>query len=213
MSYADLFQASGDMRNAILSVASLPPRYRGPLDIVINDLEIDVVARNVIFLLILFVEKDPAVAAEYVLHVWYSALITELCSRMLFDKLRPLVEEVCNKIAQKPGPARFGKTWKFGESSLRLILTRDNWYSLLSYFDVPQGLTKDTAQRVRQRTVSTPERVDYLDRKLCHKSPSEQLGMTKFRKDGILLPFGHPREDFTIPNPCVCHPLLLFGCC
>ncbi|KAI3337490.1 hypothetical protein HD806DRAFT_543118 [Xylariaceae sp. AK1471] len=200
-----LFAASGDMRNAILSVASLPPSNRGPLSIVINDREIDVVARNVIFLLIFFVEKDPAVAAEHVLHIWYSALITEPCNRMLLNKLKPLVEDVCNKTAQKPGPALLAKTWKFGESSLRLILTRDNWFSLLSYFDVPWGLTKDRAQLVRQRTVSAPERVDYVDRKLCNKSPAERLGMTKFRGDGILLPFGQPREAFTVPNPTMFH--------
>ncbi|RYP29499.1 hypothetical protein DL767_006689 [Monosporascus sp. MG133] len=199
-----LFAASGDMRNAVLSVASLPPSYRGPLSIVINDREIDVVARNVILLLIFFVEENPTVAAEYVLHVWYSALITAPCSSMLRDKLKPMVEYVCNKIAQKPGSALLGRTWKFGESSLRLVLTRDNWFSLLSYFDVPQGLAKDAAQHLRQMVVSAPERVDYVERAMCTKSPSARLGIAKFRSDGILLPFGQPRGAFAIPNPCAC---------
>ncbi|RYP39103.1 hypothetical protein DL766_000559 [Monosporascus sp. MC13-8B] len=200
-----LFAASGDMRNAVLSVASLPPTYRGPLSIVINDREIDIVARNVILLLIFFVEENPTVAAEYVLHVWYSALITAPCSSMLRDKLKPMVEYVCNKIAQKPGSALLGKTWKFGESSIRLVLTRNNWFSLLSYFDVPQGLAKDAAQYLRQMVVSAPERVDYVEREMCTKSPSARLGIAKFRGDGILLPFGQPRGAFAIPNPTLFH--------
>ncbi|KAI0005245.1 hypothetical protein F4779DRAFT_633541 [Xylariaceae sp. FL0662B] len=200
-----LFAASGDIRNAILSVVSLPPSYRGPLNIVVNDKEIDVVARNVIILLIFFVEKDAIAAAELVLHVWYSALVTVPCHSVLLNKVKPMVESVCDKIAQKPGSALLGKTWKFGKSSLRLVLTRDNWLSLLSYFDVPQGLDKDAAQRVRQRVMSAPERVDYVDRAMCTMSPSARLGMAKFRQDGILLPFGQPRGVFTVPNPTLFH--------
>ncbi|KAK7755620.1 hypothetical protein SLS62_002229 [Diatrype stigma] len=121
---------------------------------------------------------------------------------MLVNKVKPLVEEVCNKTAKKLGSALLAKTWKFGQSSLRLVLTRDNWLALLAYFDVPQGLTKDTAQSVRQKVMSAPERVDYVHRAFCTKSPSSRLGMAKFRDDGILLPFGQPRGAFTVPNAC-----------
>ncbi|KAI0904588.1 hypothetical protein F4823DRAFT_628512 [Ustulina deusta] len=200
-----LFPASGDMRNAIFSVTSLPPGYKGIFNVVLNDLEFDIVARNVIFLLIFFVEGNPGVAAEHVLHIWYSALITESCHGILLKGLKPLIEQVCNKIAQKPGSALLGKTWKFGGSSLRLVLTRDNWFSLLSYFDVPRGLTKDTAQQLRQRVVSAPGRVDYVDRAMYTKSPTGKAAMTKFRDDGLLLPFGQPREEFTTPNPTMFH--------
>ncbi|KAI0479855.1 hypothetical protein F4859DRAFT_451626 [Xylaria cf. heliscus] len=196
-----LFAASGDMRNVIRSVASLPSSYQGPLNITLNDREIDIVARNIIFLLLFFVEDNPTIASEYVLHMWYSALITEACNQILQEKVKPLVEAVCSKIAQKPSMALLGKTWQFGSNSLRLVLTRDNWFSLLRYFDIPQGLTKDSAQQVRQRVMAAPERIDFVDRALCTMSPSARLGMAKFREDGILFPFGKSREAFTNPNP------------
>ncbi|KAI0111207.1 hypothetical protein GGR51DRAFT_569241 [Nemania sp. FL0031] len=196
-----LFAASGDIRNAIFSVASLPPSYRGTLNIVINDRELDIVARNIIFLLIFFAEDDPIVASENVLHMWYSALVPESCYNRLRENIKLFVKEVCNEIAENSGTALLEKTWQFGTGSLRVVLTRDNWLSLLRYFDISQGLTKDKAQQVRQSTVSATERIDYVDRALCKMSPSGRMGMAKFREDGILLPFGQIRETFTRPNP------------
>lgn len=192
------------MRNVILSIVNLHS-YNGPLSIVLNDREMDIVARNAIFLLIFLVEDDPIIAAEHVLHIWYSALITEPCQSLLQDKLRPMVKSVCDKIMHKPGSSLLAKTWLFGNASLRLVLSRDKWFSFLSYFDVPQGLTKDTAQRVRQAVMLAPERVDYVHRVMCLKTPPQRLGMFKFRADGILLPFSHTREEFTVPNPLVFH--------
>ncbi|KAI0406420.1 hypothetical protein F4802DRAFT_95860 [Xylaria palmicola] len=196
-----LFPASGDMRNAIFSVASLPLGYRGPLNIVLNDNEIDIVARNVIFLLIFFLEDNPAVAAECVTQVWYSALITEACKSMLRVKIKPLIEEMCNTSADEPLATTVSKRWQFGVSSLQLVLTRQNWISLLRYLETPLGFTKDDAQRVRQAVTSAPERTDYVDKALCTMSNSARMGMMKFREDGILLPFGQSRESFTYPNP------------
>ncbi|KAH8168147.1 hypothetical protein CIB48_g29 [Xylaria polymorpha] len=120
-----LFAASGDLRNVILSVTNLPQSYRSPLNIVINDREIDIVARNLVFLLIMLVEEDPITAAEALLHVWYSALVTESCYALLQKKLKPIVQDVCDKVAGKHNRALLGKTWTFGDNTLRLILTRE----------------------------------------------------------------------------------------
>ncbi|KAI1653498.1 hypothetical protein F4813DRAFT_374473 [Daldinia decipiens] len=199
-----LFPASGDMRNVILSLVNLHS-HNGPLGIVLNDKEMDIVARNAIFLLTFLVEDDPVIAAEYVLHIWYSALITERCQSFLQNRLRPIVKNVCDKIIHKPASSLLAKTWSFGNASLRLVLSRDKWFSFLSYFDVPEGLTKDTAQRVRQAVMLAPERVDYVHRAMDLKTPAQRLGMFKFRVDGILLPFSHSREEFTVPNPTLFH--------
>ncbi|KAI0108740.1 hypothetical protein F4776DRAFT_643594 [Hypoxylon sp. NC0597] len=200
-----LFAAPGNMRNAIFSVVNLPKSYQGPLNIVINDNELAMVARNVIFLLIFFLEDDPIMAAEYVLHTWYSALVTKPCYDMLQNKIKPVVKSVCDKIAHKTGQTLLGETWSFGKSSLRLALTRNDWFSLLSYFDVPQGLDKDSAQLVRGKVTSNPDGVDQYERDLCYKSPPARVATAKFRGDGILLPFGQSREEFIIPNPTIFH--------
>ncbi|KAI2101330.1 hypothetical protein LOZ33_001859 [Ophidiomyces ophidiicola] len=46
-----------------------------------------------------------------------------------------------------------------------------------------------------------PSREDYVHRALCMQPPSWRLPKVKFRTDGILLPFGSPREEFDTPNP------------
>jgi len=193
--------ASGDLRNVVLSVADLPPGYRSPLNIVINDLELDIVARNLIFLLIMFNEEDPNTAAEAMIHVWYSALVTESCYTLLQKKLKPMVQEVCSNIVEKCPRALVDKTWTFGNSSLRIVLTREAWMKLPLYFDVPNGLTKEAAHDVRQAIVNAPSRVDFLDRAILRTSPTMALGMIKYRNDGVLIPFGKPRDAFTVPNP------------
>ncbi|KAI1139367.1 hypothetical protein F5Y05DRAFT_424995 [Hypoxylon sp. FL0543] len=198
------FQAPGNLRNALFSVVNLPEDYRGHLEIVLNDNELAMVARNVIFLLIFFLEDNPEVAAEYVLHVWYSVLLTKPCHSMLQDKIKPVVKAVCDKIAQKPSSTLQSKIWTFGDSSLRLILTRDNWFSLLSYFDLPQDLTADSALLVRSKVMADSKKVNRFEEALCSKPGGpERVAAAKFRSDGILLPYGQRRDEFTVPNPTI----------
>ncbi|KAI0114102.1 hypothetical protein GGR51DRAFT_505493 [Nemania sp. FL0031] len=198
-----LFAASGDLRNVVLSVADLPPDYRSPLTIIINDLEFDIVARNLIFLLIMFIEENPNTAAEAMLHVWYSTLVTEPCYNLLQERLKPMVEEVCSKIAEKNSRALLEKTWNFGNSSLQIVLTREAWMKLPSYFDVPSGLTKEVAHTVRQASMNGPFHDDLVDRVILKMSPTMAIGMIKYHEDGVLVPFGQSHDAFTVPNPTV----------
>ncbi|XXH04603.1 hypothetical protein Hte_011020 [Hypoxylon texense] len=196
-----LYAASGDMRSAILSVANLPRSYRGPLEIVLNDTKLDFVARNVVILLVFFLEEDPIKTAEHVIHIWYSMLLTESCHSLLLYKAKRMVLEVCEEIEGKHGLAPFAKTFSFGESSLHVELSRNNWFLLLSYFNVPQGLTGDDAQILRLIATLEEGSVESNDISMYIRSPPARLAAAKFRADGMLLPFGHPRGEFKIPNP------------
>ncbi|KAI0515446.1 hypothetical protein F5B22DRAFT_636473 [Xylaria bambusicola] len=187
----------------LLFAGILPQNYKSPLCIVINDFELDVVARNLIFILIIFMEEDANAAAEFMLHVWYSVLVTESCYTLLQKKLKPLINDVCNEISGRPLKSLQAKTWHFGSSSLRLVLARQAWMKLLSYLDVPDAMTKETAHAVHQAVVSAPSRIDYVDRAVLLRSPTLGLGMIKYRNDGILIPFGQSRKAFVKPNPTV----------
>ena len=160
------------------------------------------VARNIIFLLTLLVLNDPLKAADHTIHLWYSAMITDSCLSFLQKKVKPMIQDVCDKIVKKPRSNLLGKTWDFGgEGELRVVLTREKWFALLAYFDVPTGLSQRAASELRQKIASAPERVDYLDRRLLTRPPNCRLGTAKFRSDGLLLPFGHPRAAYRVPNP------------
>ncbi|KAK1752011.1 hypothetical protein QBC47DRAFT_424948 [Echria macrotheca] len=196
-----LFAASGDLRSVITSLASIAPEYRGTVHLHINDHDLTVTARNVIILLIFFTFDDAALAAEHAIHVFYSAFLAKGCFDAMQSKIKPLIQGVCTKIADRSTNGVLGKTWKFGGSSIRLVLTKSAWQKLLSFFDVPAGTTKETAQKARNTVVNAPGRIDYVHRHLLKQEPAHRVSIMQFREDGLLLPLGTARAEFQIPNP------------
>lgn len=131
-----LFAASGDLRNVVKTIISLPKGFSGGLSVDINDRDMDIVARNIIFLLLFYTIEDAEEAAECVLHLWYSALIPQACLQTL-GRLGDIIGDVCSKIKSKPDHAMLGKTWTFaqGKGSLRVLLAKGMWDSAV----VPYG--------------------------------------------------------------------------
>ena len=194
------FQASGDLRNLLKSVLGLPQVYTGDLETVLNDRDFDIVSRNAI-LLLTAVHFDPDTAAMMMLHLWYSVLLPAETLDQLRESILPLIREVCGKIQAKSSGTMLSKKWTFGKRSLRLVLSKENWSSLLSYFEVPEGLSAMQAQELRRSTTMVPRRKDYVDRALYTKPPGWRAGTMKFREDGLLLPFSASRREFDTPNP------------
>lgn len=182
------------------SLAGLPPLYSGNCEVVINDRDFDIVARNAI-LLLTALHFDPAEAAPIMLHVWYSALVPEQMLRSLQERLLPSIREVCAKIQEKPETSLLSKTWACGSRSLRLVLQKAIWDHLPSYLQVSEGMSTAQARYVMTSSTLAPERRDYVERAFYTRPPPWRVCITKFRQDGILLPFGSPRREFDTPNP------------
>ena len=89
-----VFGASGDIRNVVQSVPNIPTSYTGHCEIIINDRDLDIVARNAILLLIAL-HFGPKEAALY---IWYSALVPANMFKFPKDKLLLIPQEVCIKI-------------------------------------------------------------------------------------------------------------------
>ncbi|ESZ89522.1 hypothetical protein SBOR_10092 [Sclerotinia borealis F-4128] len=195
-----LFAASGDIRNFVKSVNGLPAAYLGKCEVVINDKDLDVVARNAIMLLTALV-FDPVEAADIMLHIWYSAFILESALHKLQEKILPLIEDICRKIRGRSETFLQAKDWTFGTRTLTLILPKASWDLLPSFLKVPDGLTASQAQKVMVETTLSSSRRDHAERILCTRPPAWRVGATKFRTNGILLPFGQSRKDFNTPNP------------
>ena len=184
----------------VKSLAGLPATYKGHCEIVLNDKDHDILARNAILLLVAL-NFSPEVATPILLHIWYSALVPADMLRSLQNSILPLIQEVCKKIQVKPAQSLLSKLWTFGRRSLRLVITKEQWERLPSYFEVPDSLSMAQAQAIRISTTLAPERKDYLDRALLNQPPAWRACTMKFRKDGVLLPFGSSHEGFDTPNP------------
>lgn len=166
-----------------------------------NDRDLDIVARNIILLLVAMVVEDIDAASDCMVHLWYSALVRESDLNILHQQIRPLIIDVCTKIADKACATLHAKTWTFGQRSVRVILRKSSWSRLLSFLDMPTGLDTDQAQTRRTNITVAESRRDYRDRYLCLIPSSHRVPFSRFREDGLLLPFGFPRHDFQVPNP------------
>jgi hypothetical protein len=177
-----------------------------------NDREFDVVARNTILLLLALTAQDstdtqattiPLDFAEMLIHIWYSALIPSSILSRLQERVKPMVAEVCDSIESKPPNTILGKTWEFSAGrTLRLVLKKEDWFKLLTFLDIPDGMAPEDASRIRTAVTLAPKRADYRDRWYFKEaSPFMRISKQLFREDGLLLPFRHPRVAFTVPNP------------
>lgn len=182
------------------------------IEVTMNDIEFDVVARNAILLLMaLTLQESTAVetsttlssTAEALIHLWYSASISSYVLSLLQDRVKPLIVEVYSKISNKTPNTTLGKTWEFSDGrSLRLVLTQKEWLRLANFLDIPEDLSCEAAATLRKTVTLAPERLDYRDRWYYKEaSPFMRIAKQRFQEDGILIPFGHPQIAFDKPNP------------
>ncbi|KAI1655761.1 hypothetical protein F4813DRAFT_153019 [Daldinia decipiens] len=205
-----LFAASGDVRNVVQTIRNLPPDFEHQVKMTINDRDFNVTARNAVILLLALssLEEDPDQTdyerlAETLIHVWYSATITKDTLSELQSRVKPLISDVCQRAVDGESGISLGKTWTFKSgSSLLLSLKKEDWARVMEFFDVPEDLTLEKARKIRQAITLAPEREDYRDRwYFKDASPSMRVAKQRYREDGLLLAFGHPRIGFDYPNP------------
>jgi hypothetical protein len=146
-------------------------------------------------------ETHSEEALETIIHVWYSAKLQSSHFHQLQSSIRPLFQEVCAKIKNRPDGTLLGKTWTFGSKSLRITLSKEKWMLLLSFLEIPNGLSCCQADEIRKATTLADERKDYQDRNALLQKPPHRVCKQRFREDGILLPFAWPRRAFDTPNP------------
>jgi hypothetical protein len=179
----------------------LPQSYDGRLTVTINDHDPHTLAQNVIICLLAASDNDGEDVSECILHLWYYALIRQTDLDLITTHIFPLVQAVCTNIKDKSDGSLHAKTWQVGKCSLRVVLTKDAWQLLLSCLTVRPELTLEQAQALRLAVTDSPRFQDDRDRVAVRQSPKHRLSKHRFNKDGIVLPFGQPREAFVIPNP------------
>jgi hypothetical protein len=193
-----LFAASGDLRNVVKSVVGLPENYAGNCTVVVNDFNTNIVARNAM-LLLTALHFEPEVAAPIMLHLWYSAMLPQAIVQALQVGIQPYIDDVCNKIKDRPVDSTQAKTFNIGGSSIRLTLEKWQWIRLAKMFEVREDLSAPEAQLIRRSV--TMSRIDHIDRSIYKMSPGRRVGVMRYRQDGVVLPFGSSRKDFVVPNP------------
>ena len=208
--------ASGDLRNVVKTVAGIPKNFGHGVEVTINDREFDVVARNAILLLFALASLDathsthsPSLlnTVESLIYIWYSSFLPTKILSSLQSTVKPLLKAICVRASEKPNGTTLEHTWEFSTgSTLRLSLLKEQWLRMETFVDIPEELTFESATAIRSAVVLAPERADYRDRWYYKDAtPFMRLSKQRFQEDGLLLPYGHPRNDFDKPNPYVSH--------
>lgn len=197
----------------VQTVRYLPDPYMSRVHVTINDLDFEVMARNVMLLLYVLSSLDSydstddqidvARIAQELIHLWYSAFLTEELCFEFRTRVLPFVTEVCAKTKNETMHATIDETWVFSSGcSMRLVLRREQWIWLSQYFEIPRSISKEAAHALRTATTLAPERVDCRDRWYFKDlNPPVRVAKQRFREDGVLIPFGHSRKGFDVPNP------------
>ncbi|XP_070538547.1 uncharacterized protein [Ptychodera flava] len=87
-----LFAGVGDLRNVIKTVASLPKEFKGQVEFTLNDSEVHILAKNVLFLYMMFTADDVNYTSDTLVQLWYSLCITEEHNQSLADALKELMK-------------------------------------------------------------------------------------------------------------------------
>ncbi|KDR66739.1 hypothetical protein GALMADRAFT_106135 [Galerina marginata CBS 339.88] len=189
------FIASGDLRHVLRTVNSLPPTYSGALTILLNDVNLVIVCRNIVLLLILGSIPDETIAADVALHFWYSAFMPMEYRLQLSSIISKFVQETKQgKTVIQLGP----------HSTLSCCLPEEANHLFLHF--ISPSLTVDDAQTEYDRVRKAPSRRDFRDRMYAKLKPSHRVAFQEYRRFGIVLPFGAMNAHFNRPNASLFSP-------
>lgn len=82
-----------------------------------------------------------------------------------------------------------------------MVLKENEWVASKELLDASRDLSQENARQVRADVCRASEREDYRHRwYFKDETPFMRIAKLRFREDGLLLPFGHPLNNFTMPN-------------
>ena len=114
----------------------------------------------------------PGYAVELTLHLWYSARLTSDIVRSLEKTIKPLIEEVVGRIANRADSMLQSKTWTFGTGSISAPLYKRQWSFLLAMLE--KAINIEDTESSRKFVMLNDTRLDYRERKLFSLPPSRR---------------------------------------
>lgn len=201
-----LLLGESSLRHFIYSICKLPDTANPKISATINETSPNHLARLVLTALLLTDDSfDPITNAEAVVHLWYSAkLPSSLFNHIELVAAEPLLtamedlDKLCaeHRISEVNS---FPVTMPRRGKSVVIDINRTQWSQIIRFVKISKHTNVDNASIIRGwdcKNYSEP-----LHRVLRRMTPVRATGMMRWRSDGLLLPYGHPREEFNILNP------------
>ncbi|KAJ7609039.1 hypothetical protein FB45DRAFT_945186 [Roridomyces roridus] len=187
------FAASGDIRNLIRTINSLPADYSGYCDVLLNETNPVLVNRNLVLLFILL-SSGPSLeeAAEIATHLMYSAALpgggAEYVKRCVTFIYRDCDADLSfQRCLDTRGE---GKVYSVQPSTgtKRLLEMTHSTYPLSS------------ALKSMKDTTMAPDQLDSNEKYFSSLKPAHRMSFQRYRETGILAPFSMTTVNFTQPN-------------
>ncbi|KAJ7777158.1 hypothetical protein B0H16DRAFT_1302211 [Mycena metata] len=188
----DLKLSSGDLRNLIRTINSLPSDYAGYCDVLLNETNPILVNRNLVILFVLL-SSGPSLeeAAEFSTHLMYSAALpgagaeyVKRCIEFIYDSGESVSFQRCLDTR--------------GEGKVYCVQPSAGIKKLLEMFNSNYPL--NTALKSMKETTLAPDRLDFREKYFAGLKPSHRMAFQRFRESGILAPFSLNTSNFTQPN-------------
>ncbi|KAI0836919.1 hypothetical protein F5Y06DRAFT_288187 [Hypoxylon sp. FL0890] len=197
-----------------MTVNGIPEDYPGTINITIRDNDINSLIRSWMILVFLYDYPPEEPTAEHLVHLWYSAFVTETMDKWIHDPLYELVVALNKMVEQRRSYRKVvnvdrittrGKTdaWEpiaiMTKKNIDLTLNYSNWSYLKRYVS-PKESSQRQAYLAQEAVVACPSRLDSRDRHLVKLPPPERLSHKRFQDFGILHTFSCPKYEYFKPN-------------
>ncbi|XP_038066879.1 uncharacterized protein LOC119736924 [Patiria miniata] len=200
--YHILSAGCGELRNTVLTAASLPTEYQGKLHVTLNDLDPFVLARNVLFLFMLVRFADTDYIASSLTTIWYSLHI----SKREYDLIKTSLDELIQMSAQQLSDATRGLVSVLDEELRYLRAVWRGWQSLECRRDNRASIN---LRKQRQNMFENSDPIEYKgerSRYLRCLNANDRKQMEKWFEHGLFLPCEANQRDIPFDNPTLTAP-------
>ncbi|XP_033646972.1 uncharacterized protein LOC117306597 [Asterias rubens] len=196
--YHILSAGCGDLRNTVLTAASLPARYQGSLYITLNDFDPFVMARNVLFLFMLVRFADTEGIESSLTTIWYSVHIT----KKEYDLIKTSLDELIQMTPQSLTEVTQGLVKVQGKDLAVMSQVWDKWRSL----ECQRKIQSSINLRKQRQTAFEKFRQKHGDSvKYCYTNPSQSPAVKKQTEEwfdhGLFLPKETKQGTMSFDNP------------
>lgn len=127
-------------------------------------------ARNILIILIAL-NFPPAIASDMILHLWYSAFLTESIVHSIKNTILPIIQEDLRSKRLNAQGKKLGAIWTYQKTNLSAEFDRKTWNLVLAYCQGNQPFSFDDAGRLRRLVTLAASRQDYIDRAMFQLPP------------------------------------------
>lgn len=200
--FAKTFQDALDLRNVIETVNALPGTFNGKLKFVINSPDFHVVARHLVMLELARV-LEPNLAAEIILHLWYSARLTKKMLNIINEKITLPMEELYESWSSgSTGSAEFATFSRDLVETCEISrqLSHSQILAIIRILDAKHDLSNAMSQR--RAVITDPIAGDRKDVEAGLQQPTWRIPTLSYEYHGVLAPLrAHVEGIFDVVNP------------